>query len=218
MFKKVIAMNDLGEKAIKESTCTPTINDVAINAGNIQSVKKYLERCKSIRIFVNQGAGLGNQVAAITTINRLKELGYRGLFELVYDGREGIADRLSTLLPGFNSSKQSPQFLEGNIQTRFVKDMTESSNDFDPTDLVVNVADDFGFSRSSEEVALKWKSSAVLFVNPTDFFSSGGFNKFYVLGQAREHFPEYKKTTAALYQKREKISLAYRCSKRHQGV
>jgi hypothetical protein len=53
---------------------------------------------------VNGGAGLGHQASSVTAIGRLRELGYDGTIQVVYDTKY-IGDNLAILMPEFSSSE-----------------------------------------------------------------------------------------------------------------
>ncbi len=62
-----------------------------------------------IRLFVNSAPGYGHQAASVTVLKRLRQLGYEGRIELVY--QQDTKAKLGNLLPGFNPRGKNVQTL-----------------------------------------------------------------------------------------------------------
>ena len=65
----------------------------------LEGAKKFLQQYPMIRVFVPSAPGLGHQSAASVTLQRLRELGYTGKLEVVYDN--DAKDKMDIVLPGF---------------------------------------------------------------------------------------------------------------------
>jgi hypothetical protein len=78
---------------------------------------KLFAKCSSIRIVINDGAGMGNQSAAITLLKRLRDLKYKGSIELVYiDDDSGLmAIRLRCLLPAESTITPVKRITRGEV-------------------------------------------------------------------------------------------------------
>jgi hypothetical protein len=66
------------------------------------------DRVDSIRIIINPGRGMGHQKAAITAMHKLREMGFKGFFDIRYEEETSflaqhgpIVDRLKILIPGY---------------------------------------------------------------------------------------------------------------------
>ena len=66
-------------------------------------VRDFLNENEVIRIRVEDGTGNGHQSTAATVAQRLRELGYRGLIQVIYDAEQ--AARLEFLFPPFLSAR-----------------------------------------------------------------------------------------------------------------
>jgi hypothetical protein len=64
-------------------------------------VRSFLRAQRTIRVFLEPAPGLGHHAAAIALMERLRELGFAGTVELIYDF--AVEDALPYLLPGFRS-------------------------------------------------------------------------------------------------------------------
>lgn len=77
--------------------------DAAENDLALQDIRKYLQAIDRVRVEVVVAPGHGHQSASIRLIQRLRELGFKGIVEIVY--RENSARQLFTLIPGFDPWK-----------------------------------------------------------------------------------------------------------------
>lgn len=73
----------------------PAENDVAR-----QELAHYLEGLDRVRVQIVVAPGHGHQSANVRLIQRLRELGFRGVVEVIY--RENSSRQLLTLIPGFD--------------------------------------------------------------------------------------------------------------------
>ncbi len=62
-----------------------------------------------IRVYISNAPGMGHQSASVIVMRRLRQLGFQGQFQVVYN--DSVANKLPTLLPGFKPSVQGPQSL-----------------------------------------------------------------------------------------------------------
>jgi hypothetical protein len=82
------------------------------SADDLARVKRFLatRNNETIRAFVSWGPGNGHESATVTMMNELRQLGFRGAFEVVYD--DASKDKLGFLIPGFKPQGPSTQRLE----------------------------------------------------------------------------------------------------------
>ncbi len=72
------------------------------------TVLSFLTNIPLIRVPVVQAPGLGHQSAAVTVVTRLRQLGYQGHIQVVYEN-SAVAEKLTRLMPPFNYSKTDAQ-------------------------------------------------------------------------------------------------------------
>ncbi len=80
-------------------------------AAGLARITDFLGSQETIRVFMGEAPGNGHQAASVTVMRRLRELGFAGRFEVVY--QPGVRAKLSKLLPGFNPFAGSHQTLDG---------------------------------------------------------------------------------------------------------
>jgi hypothetical protein len=76
-----------------------------------------LKAQKTIRIFMAQAPGTGHQGATVALMQRLRDLGFSGTFDVIYDDTHGGDDlsnpqKLESLLPGFKAGGDAIQNIE----------------------------------------------------------------------------------------------------------
>jgi hypothetical protein len=88
-----------------------------VSAEDLARVKRFLgaKKSETIRAFVSWGPGNGHESATVTMMNELRQLGFRGTFEVVYD--DASKGKLGFLIPGFNPRGPSMQRLESQGMT-----------------------------------------------------------------------------------------------------
>ena len=79
------------------------------NAAVRSAASGFLQEFETIRIGVDKAPGNGHQAASATVMKRLRQLGFRGRFEVVYAPTE--KDKLEYLLSGFDPQGPSVQEL-----------------------------------------------------------------------------------------------------------
>ncbi len=72
------------------------------------NLTKYLNSFPKIRVPITSAPGNGHQSAGVTVIENLRDLGYTGLIEVVWDF-PSTADKLAYLLPPFRGFKGGPR-------------------------------------------------------------------------------------------------------------
>jgi hypothetical protein len=87
-----------------------------------QRIRTFLQQQQTIRVFVSDGPGYGHQSASASLIGRLRDLGYTGAVEVVYDDSEThesltMRAKMATLLPGFREDGPPVQHLPGRKMT-----------------------------------------------------------------------------------------------------
>lgn len=77
-------------------------------------ISNYLNQQEAIRVWVSRAPGNGHQAATVNGMRRLRELGFRGIFEVVYSdgiGQDTTGIKLGYLIPGFNPNIKGLQNL-----------------------------------------------------------------------------------------------------------
>lgn len=137
-----------------------------------------ISRLKEIRIVVNEGRGQGHQRAAITLMEKLRELGFSGVFDVRYHelrGTHSYAGQtgrvLESLIPGFH-----PQDLASDKEDLLIKKNNRLGNirinrlpagkfNLSRVDLAMSAGDD----HPKEEKYSKFNSDKYIGLQPTDW-------------------------------------------------
>jgi len=107
----------------------------------------FLKEQKKIRIYVDKAPGFGHQSAGISVMRRLRELGYQGEFQVIY--QPIVAAKIQKIYPSF------PEGIEKEVQYISIDDYTalREQGKIELVDLAISGADDgFGtlFSKISK--------------------------------------------------------------------
>jgi hypothetical protein len=88
-----------------------------VSAEDLARVKRFLgsRDNETIRAFVTWGPGNGHESATVTMVNEIRQLGFRGRFEVVYD--DASKGKLGFLIPGFDPKGPAAQRLDGQGMT-----------------------------------------------------------------------------------------------------
>ncbi|MFA6093931.1 MAG: hypothetical protein WCU88_11600 [Elusimicrobiota bacterium] len=81
-------------------------------------VRAFLAGQKHIRVIVTWAPGNGHQSASVRLIRRLRELGFEGLIEVVYDDetlKGEVRGKLASLLPGFDPALSVQEIETGRL-------------------------------------------------------------------------------------------------------
>lgn len=70
-------------------------------------IAEFLRTIPAIRVKVEMAPGNGHQTANLRLVQRLRELGYQGRVQMIYD--DGVAPKFRTLIPGFNEAEKGLQ-------------------------------------------------------------------------------------------------------------
>lgn len=81
------------------------------------SPESFLQEQKLIRIYVDSAPGFGHQSAGISVMRRLREIGFHGEFEVVY--QPSVAAKIKKIYPGF------PEGIEHEVHYIAVQDYQE---------------------------------------------------------------------------------------------
>jgi hypothetical protein len=68
-----------------------------------EALKNFLNQQSVIRIPITDSGGFGHQSAAATLITRLRQLGYEGQIEVVYELSYNLKNKFPYLFPPFES-------------------------------------------------------------------------------------------------------------------
>ena len=88
-------------------------------------VRNSLKSLSIVRVYIAEAPGLGHQGATLKMMKRLRELGFRGAFEVIYE--DSAVKKLATLLPEFDAGgpplqKVSSLKMTFRAQSDFAKD------------------------------------------------------------------------------------------------
>lgn len=134
-----------------------------------QDPESFLSEQKMIRVYVDSAPGFGHQSAGISVMRRLRELGFDGLFEVIY--QQSVSDKIQKIYPSF------PEGIEGQLKYLSVEsyEQTIKENTASQVKLAISGADD-GFGSRFYEISLAetylrlqplgWGQSAVFGADP----------------------------------------------------
>lgn len=78
--------------------------DLNSDQQKLESVQNFLRKQTKFRIFVEFASGNGHQSSNIRFMQRLRELGFKGTFEIILDERFNNASKMEVLVPGFKAA------------------------------------------------------------------------------------------------------------------
>lgn len=108
----------------------------SVQAANLS----WLENQEKIRVYISNAPGMGHQAASSVVMRRLRQLGFNGQFEVIYNN--SIANKLPILFPGFDPTISSNQYLaKYKINAISENDFFKSTN-HQIIDLAITGADD----------------------------------------------------------------------------
>lgn len=167
-----------------------------------KKAQKPLSEMQCIRVIVNTGRGFGHQRAAITLMQKLRELGFNGVFDIHCDDRYGatlfnsktgrmefnteliVSQRLFDMIPELKTAPSSSDGIKnvpglGALKLSSLPPRYESEGvKFSPVDLAVCAADDFVMFDLDKKANL-FNASAYIGLEPTDWHQG----KYYVVDQ-----------------------------------
>lgn len=147
----------------------------------------FMNKLSVIRIAVNAGGGFGHQAAAVTLMQRLKELGYRGKFHVVVPywpfKSDSISHKIATLIPGYDPYNNNSQTIGDITIDRYSID--QDVLDFPPVGLTISAANDFDVISYTDFI--KFNSACYLSMQPTGWGSSR-VRASDVLSQESQHY------------------------------
>ncbi len=127
----------------------------------------FINQQSVIRVAVRGGGGFGHQAAAVTLMQRLRELGYKGHFHVVVPYWSTCSDHiglnLAELFPGYDPRNRDSQDIGAVTVVRY--DISQDVLDFPPVGLTISPADDFDVL--SERDFIKFNSACYLSMQPT---------------------------------------------------
>lgn len=110
------------------------------------SPEEFLHAQKMIRVYVDSAPGFGHQSAGISVMRRLRDLGFTGEFEVVY--QPAVAGKIQKIYPGF------PEGITGQVHYVDVNAYTEAvaNKQSSQVQLAISGADD-GFGEKFKLIA-----------------------------------------------------------------
>ncbi|QLY25827.1 hypothetical protein [Bdellovibrio sp. KM01] len=110
------------------------------------SPEEFLHRQKLIRVYVDSAPGFGHQSAGISVMRRLRDLGFSGEFEVIY--QPAVAGKIQKIYPGF------PQGIAGEVHYIDIGTYADSvaDNQVAKVQLAVSGADD-GFGDKFKNIS-----------------------------------------------------------------
>lgn len=167
-----------------------TINQAA-ESHNRAEMKRWLSTLNGCRIVVPVGNGFGEIAASITSALALRQFGYQGNIEFVYNERLGI-ERKVRLLTSDRASEIKPFSLLFRHS-----DSWGSGPDLTPVDLAIIPSGDCLSALNMEDCG-RWNSVSVLTTRPTGW--PLGKESIRVIGQRELYLDKYRESSAgALY-------------------
>lgn len=169
---------------------TLLISSFSHAAGNYQSVEEMVRDQKVIRALFDEAPGFGNQAATINVMNRVRQMGFSGTFELIYpDKYQEDIDKVISL---FNLPKPLPPvYTQQDSEQRRITFIAESEyikrrthNEVDAQTLGITGAHDLGFEEvcSNMSECKPYADNFAIFTNTQVFvaiqpwFSSPGLD------------------------------------------
>lgn len=109
--------------------------------------ESFLQEQKKIRIYVDSAPGFGHQSAGISVMKRLRELGFQGEFEVIY--QPVVAEKIKKIYPGF------PAGIDNEVRYISVQEYAKllAQGQIEKLALAVSGADD-GFGSKFREGAM----------------------------------------------------------------
>lgn len=173
-------------------------------------VKSYLESTKKaqkaihdmelIRVIVNGGRSFGHQRAAITLIQKLRQMGFKGIFDIRCDDRIGanimhvesgefynnskplVMSQLIDMIPGLESSSGDSDTIQivpklGAIKISSLPHDYRTKDNFSlpPADLAVSAAEDFILPGEKETKTKIFNAPSYISLEPTDWYQGSCF-------------------------------------------
>ncbi len=170
------------------------INDVVKHYLDSQKIPyKPITEMDLIRVVVNGGGGFGHQRAAITLMQKIRETGFRGVFDIQCDDKMGqniydphskqmyvnqkpfVSGKLISMIPGFASVQPDADGIKvvdglGAIKiSSLPHDFTSQPLKLPEVELAVCAADDYT-SLDFKEKATQYKAKCYIGLQPTDWF------------------------------------------------
>lgn len=139
---------------------TVSLADTFSTQPQVEKVRSFLAQQKVIRIGISRAPGNGHQSAGATVITRLRELGYGGLIEVVYE--EVIAEKLEYLIPPFLKTEGPYQYLPSK-NVVFIRDGYQRQFMNSEVELGIMGADDYKWEPENLNVR------ALLTLQPLDW-------------------------------------------------
>lgn len=112
-----------------------------------QDPESFLHEQKMIRVYVDSAPGFGHQSAGISVMRRLRELGFDGEFEVIY--QQKVAGKIQKIYPSF------PEGIDGQLHYLSVEsyEQTVKAHKASKVTLAISGADD-GFGAKFREISL----------------------------------------------------------------
>ena len=168
----------------------------------LQSTRKQqkpISEMSLIRVVVNTGRGFGHQRAAITLMQKVREMGFKGTFDIQCDDRIGanlrstetgemyrneeplVSRQLISMIPGFELSESDSKGVKmvaglGEVRISSLPNNYEKINLILPkADLAVCAADDKVNNYPIETKAKIFNASSYVGLEPTDWYQGSCF-------------------------------------------
>ncbi|MBO9666850.1 MAG: hypothetical protein J7501_08555 [Bdellovibrio sp.] len=129
------------------------------------SPEDFLHEQKLIRVYVDAAPGFGHQSAGISVMRRMREMGFDGQFEVVY--QEAVEAKIKKIYPSF------PEGIEGQIRYVGAMDYVKNFAQVEHVNIAVSGADD-GSGDSFRKVA---KAYTYLRLQPLGWGQSAMYGK-----------------------------------------
>lgn len=132
------------------------------NARQNKSIGDFLKTINKIRLILNGARGLGHQTTCITVMQRLWELGFNGVFDIVYS-EDQIKEDFSFLLSA--SCFQDKNKLDQMVTLHKLSEPIGEYQNLSFAPLIITGADDHSFMH--EDLTVKYNGSMYINLQPT---------------------------------------------------
>ena len=164
-----------------------------------KKAQKPIGEMDLIRVVVNTGRGFGHQRAAITLMQKLREMGFKGTFDIQCDDRLGanlintktgginlnneplVSRQLIGMIPGFESSRPNGDEVRvvaglGAVKISSLPNNYSSRGNLElpEADLAVCAAEDSGISKEDTK-ATTFNAASYIGLEPTDWYQGSCF-------------------------------------------
>lgn len=112
-----------------------------------------LSQQKLIRVYISNAPGMGHQSASVVVMRRLRQLGFGGTFEVIYN--DNIAGKLNTLIPGIDPQRKDWQDIKDQKIRAILESSFQNISNLPAVDIAISGADDNWKNMTAEKLFSK---------------------------------------------------------------